>query len=240
MFEEFKNKYLGKSVDIDNNYGSQCVDLFNQWNEDYNNCRLNCLPSGYAKSLAENKENNGILNYFTETTVDNMILGTVVVYGDCSFAPQSHVCFFIEDNGNGTYKALQQNYLDQPYVTIDNNPYTGIIGAFIPNQLLTEEEKENNSNNSNEKEPCVQYLNLNPDVTDWNIYPMDVAPIVGNECGDVYPSRFGGLSYTIKGYTYDDVAIIETRDYGKVQIYIGLDIFDKFSITNKPLYGLVK
>ena len=136
MFNEFKNKYLGKKVDIDGAYGGQCVDLFNAWNEDYNNTYINCQPSGYARSLAENKANNGILKYFTETAINNMIEGTVVVYGKCKFAPEGHVCFFIKGNGNGTYQALQQNYNNKQYVTINNNPYDGIIGAFIPNQLL--------------------------------------------------------------------------------------------------------
>lgn len=136
MFNEFKNKYLGKKVDIDGAYGGQCVDLFNAWNKDYNGVYINCRPSGYARSLAENKANNGMLNYFKETQVNNMIEGTVVVYGKCKFAPEGHVCFFIKDNGNGTYRALQQNYNNKQYVTIDNNPYEGIIGAFIPNQLI--------------------------------------------------------------------------------------------------------
>lgn len=137
MFNEFKNKYLGKKVDVDGLYGGQCVDLFNAWNKDYNNgIYINCKPSGYARSLAENKSNNGILKYFKETAINNMIEGTVVVYGKCKFAPDSHVCFFIKDNGNGTYQALQQNNKGRQYVTIDNNPYEGIIGAFIPNQLL--------------------------------------------------------------------------------------------------------
>lgn len=142
MFEQFKNKYLGKTVDVDGMYGGQCVDLFNAWNRDYNGTYINCSPSGYARSLAENKKNNGILKYFKETAVNNMIPGTVVVYGICDFAPVSHVCFFIKDNGNGTYQALQQNTNNRQYVTIDNNPYNGIIGAFIPNQILEEKTKE--------------------------------------------------------------------------------------------------
>ena len=142
MFEQFKNKYLGKTVDVDGMYGGQCVDLFNAWNRDYNGTYINCQPSGYARSIAENKKNNGILKYFQETAVNNMIPGTVVVYGICDFAPVSHVCFFIKDNGNGTYQALQQNTNNRQYVTIDNNPYNGIIGAFIPNQILEEKKKK--------------------------------------------------------------------------------------------------
>lgn len=138
MFEEFKNKYLGKSVDVDRSFGPQCVDLFNAFNRDYNNCYINCKPTGYARSIAENKNHNGILNYYHETSINNMIEGTVIVYGKCAFAKEGHVCFFIKDNGNGTYQALQQNADGRQYVTIDNNPYTGIIGAFIPNQVQEE------------------------------------------------------------------------------------------------------
>lgn len=145
VFRDFIDKTKGKKIDVDGLYGGQCVDLFNYWNKLYNNVYINCQPSGYARSLAENKNNNGMLKYFKETAVNNMIEGTVVVYGKCKFAPQSHVCFFIKDNGNGTYQALQQNYNGKQYVTINNNPYEGIIGAFIPNQLIRD---TNNSNAS--------------------------------------------------------------------------------------------
>lgn len=153
VFQDFIDKTKGKKIDVDGLYGGQCVDLFNYWNKLYNNVYINCRPSGYARSLAENKNNNGILKYFKETRVNNMIEGTVVVYGRCKFAPNSHVCFFIKDNGNGTYQALQQNYNGNEYVTINNNTYEGIIGAFIPKQLL----QENNSNNTPKKADQVLY-----------------------------------------------------------------------------------
>lgn len=85
-----------------------------------------------------------------------------------------------------------------------------------------------------------QYLNLNPEADSWRIYPIDKQPIKGNECGVLYPSKFNGLSYTIKGYTVDNVAIIETRDYGDVQIYIGSDVSNMFSITDAPTLNFVK
>lgn len=92
----------------------------------------------------------------------------------------------------------------------------------------------------NEPKPDLQYLNLNPKADTWRVYPMNVAPVKGNECKILYPSRFNGLSYTIKGYTQSNVAIIETRDFGQVQIYIGQDVSNMFDITNSPIYGLVK
>ena len=54
----------------------------------------------------------------------------------------------------------------------------------------------------------------------WRVYPLDKAPKVGNEVGFLYPSKFGGLEYEILGTPQSNVATIQTRDYGRVNIYI--------------------
>lgn len=180
-FKNFINETKGKTIDVDGLYGGQCVDLFNYFNKLYNNgVYINCRPSGYARSLAENKDNNGILKYYQETAVNNMITGTVVVYGKCSFAPDSHVCFFIKDNGNGTYQALQQNSKGRQYVTIDNNPYDGIIGAFIPKQLIG---TENNSANANSNANADQVLYKGSKVKFYGIFKVDIVDVKNNLFG---------------------------------------------------------
>ena len=88
-------------------------------------------------------------------------------------------------------------------------------------------------------ENTVKYLNLSDLADTWRVYPMNVAPVVGNECKTLLPSKFNGLSYTLKGYTMENVAIINTRDFGEVQIYIGSDVSDMFTISDKPEFGLV-
>lgn len=186
MFQEFKNKYLGKTVDVDGMYGGQCVDLFNAWNRDYNGTYINCSPSSYARSLAENKKNNGILNYFKETAVNNMIEGTVVVYGICDFAPVSHVCFFIKDNGNGTYQALQQNTNNRQYVTIDNNPYDGIIGAFIPKQILEEKKKNNKCGKPVKRNEKVDQVKIFDNVTSLRARKAPNGEVLGYMNSGIY------------------------------------------------------
>ena len=71
-------------------------------------------------------------------------------------------------------------------------------------------------------EPVIETktLILPADAESWRVYPMDKAPVVGNECGKLLPSRFGGLEYEIKDMISPDVAVIQTRDFGKVQIYV--------------------
>ena len=206
VFQDFINKTKGKKIDVDGLYGGQCVDLFNYWNKLYNNTYINCKPSGYARSLAENKNNNGILKYFKETAVNNMIEGTVVVYGKCKFAPLSHVCFFIKDNGNGTFQALQQNYNGKQYVTINDNTYDGIIGAFIPNQLI----KDTNAGNTSKVD---QIIYKGSKVKFNGIFKVDIlkSPISSNLWGS---TALTGCSYNdyynerVKSYHW-----LPTRDF---------------------------
>ena len=68
--------------------------------------------------------------------------------------------------------------------------------------------------------PSVQKLHLPADAKTWRVYPLDKAPVKGNECGILKPSKFGGLDYDIIRFTQPDVAVIKTRDFGTVQIYV--------------------
>ena len=71
------------------------------------------------------------------------------------------------------------------------------------------------------KEPSTDLtLYLPATASSWRVYSLGVAPVVGNECGRLLPSKFGGLTYDIIGWTQPDVAIIQTRDFGQVQIYV--------------------
>lgn len=63
-------------------------------------------------------------------------------------------------------------------------------------------------------------LYLPSDAKTWRVYPLNKKPTKGNECGLLKPSKFGGLEYDIIRYSQSDVAVIQTRDFGQVQIYI--------------------
>ena len=74
---------------------------------------------------------------------------------------------------------------------------------------------------SSVKEPSTKMkLYLPATAITWRVYPLDKKPVVGNEGGKLLPSNFGGLEYEILGWTMPDVAIILTRDFGLVQIYV--------------------
>lgn len=78
-----------------------------------------------------------------------------------------------------------------------------------------------------------KYLNLNSNIPSWRVYPLDKAPVIGNECAKLSPSQYGGLSYEILE-DRGDIKIIKTEMFGKIQIYAPRD--NDSSITNNPIY----
>lgn len=65
------------------------------------------------------------------------------------------------------------------------------------------------------------YVQLAANEPSWRVYPLNVKPIVNNEVGFLNPKQFGGLEYEVLGYLDNgSTAIIQTRDFGKVKIFI--------------------
>ena len=78
-----------------------------------------------------------------------------------------------------------------------------------------------------------RYINIHKGKK-YGTYRMGVAPVRANIDQYLRPDNLGGLSYEIVGDTkFGDVFIIETRDFGKRQIFLDKS---RASITNKPLY----
>lgn len=62
-------------------------------------------------------------------------------------------------------------------------------------------------------------LYLPASASSWRIYPTNKAPVKGNEVGYLRPYKFNGLEYEVLANPQKDVYTIQTRDYGKVNIY---------------------
>lgn len=222
-FDEFIDITLGRRIDTDGfpkDQPYQCVDLAKYFNECYNpGFQVYCNKTGYAKDWATEKETNGLLNHFKETAINNMIKGTLVVWGNCNVAPYSHIGFFVRDNGNGTFQCLQQN-APYPYVTLSNITYDGLIGSFIPNQLIKEVEIIED-----------KYINIPEWIPVRNIYNS-----AGVQIAVLKPQKFGGLSYKILGYQEfkgKKFAKIKTVDFGDAYVMIT----SSTPLTNHPIYG---
>lgn len=71
--------------------------------------------------------------------------------------------------------------------------------------------------------PAKQYVNLPQSAGTWNVYPLHLAPVIGNQCGKLNPGGYGGLSYEILAKPQANVYTIQTSSFGKVNIYAGAD-----------------
>ena len=161
----------------------------------YNDCYINCSPSGYAKSIAQNKANNGILKYYKEVPINQMIKGTVVIWGNCKYAPLSHVGFIISDNGDGTFMCLAQNS-PKPYVTISKAYYDGIIGCFTPNQIINQLEQERLAREENERrireeQERLNQVNQTPNLSNVSKERLlqEVIKVINGDYGDGHINR---------------------------------------------------
>ena len=217
--EKFIEETKGTRVDVpwaDGRLKGQCVSLVQQY---IGQCLEQPMKArGNAADWVKTYVEEGLGH-----TVADQKTGDLIVFPHES-EPYGHIAIWVDgklydqndfrhDNGNAGYGEV----FNWDFVTL--RPNTEVI--------VNEPKKE-------------KYLNLSSVIDEWRIYPMNVAPVVGNECKKLLPSKFGGLSYTIKGYTQENVAIIETRDFGQVQIFIGAGTEGKYTITDSPVYGLVK
>ena len=69
--------------------------------------------------------------------------------------------------------------------------------------------------------PKKEYVQLGKNVRQWGIYKLGVQPIKKNIFAYLKPANFGGLEYEILGRPFADTVTINTRDHGKVNIWIG-------------------
>lgn len=111
-------------------------------------------------------------------------------------------------NGYGIYNFNTEAYADDTFFMDGTNILKGLYGKW---KYL----KDVPVGSSTGK---TLYLPATADK--WRVYPLDKAPVVGNEKGFLFPSKFGGLNYAIVSMPQSNVAIIDTRDYGRVQIYV--------------------
>ena len=181
-------------------YPGQCVSMIQNYIKD-------CLGQpakarGNAKDWKTTYVNEGL-----GMIVSTPRKGDIIVYGASKGNGYGHIAIYI----NNTTMYDQNNYSRQNaqacgYSKLD---HTNDMCYLRPNVNLIED------NISTGK---TLYLPATADK--WRVYPLNKDARVGNEIGFIFPKKFGGLTYSIISMPRPDVAIIETRDYGKVQIYV--------------------
>ena len=100
-YEDFYNYAINNGFDIDGYYGWQCWDGYAEYCKWLGVPYASCGIHGYACDIWEQRQTNGILNYFDEVGV--MQAGDVAVFQCVSgWTPYSHIAIFHSDI-DGTY-----------------------------------------------------------------------------------------------------------------------------------------
>lgn len=134
---DYYKTVIGKGLDEDGVYGTQCVDGFKHFCRTvvgYNISKKSiCNPTGFATSIWDNFESLGLNKYFDKVASDKMVDGDWAIWSkgsrDC---PDSHVAMFRKDNGNGKGIFLGQNQAGSSNYSQTSISYSGIRGALRP------------------------------------------------------------------------------------------------------------
>lgn len=207
-FNEFLNKVKNMGgIDTDGYYGKQCMDLYNYYCN--NVLGLQNVGASCAKEILNNRnimDNVERIDNYLEFVPQkgDIAVGDVGGYG--------HVCICLGEGNTTYFKSLDQNWKPQQ-LTEEKHNYLD-MGKLV---FL----RPKNQTNIQEENKMGTKLYLPASATSWNVYPLNKQPVVGNECGRVLPSKFGGLEYDILRWTIPNVVcVIKTRDFGEVQIYV--------------------
>jgi len=139
---EFRNKYLGKAIDFDKNYGAQCFDVYRQY----------CQELGFKQSPPSAGAKDIWNNYLPEcfdkvanTPTGTPPQGSVIIwgvkvgqYGHVAICDHSSTTDFVSidqnwpvDNGTGVVHYVTHNY-------------NGVLGWLIPKIKVLEENMTDN------------------------------------------------------------------------------------------------
>ena len=211
-FDEFleKVKSMG-GVDTDGYYGKQCMDLYNYYCN--NVLGVQNVGADCAKNILKNQNILNaveVIENYPEFIVQK---GDIVVFRN--IGQYGHVAICLGPADINGYKCIEQNWSNTRQLEEVWHDYINYNPVFL--------RPKNTSNIDDVKVNTRTHIYLPASVDTWRIYPLNKQPVVGNECGKLLPSKFGGLDYDIIRWVSGAVAVIKTRDWGEVQIYVGSD-----------------
>lgn len=171
--KQFFQKYNGKPVDYDGAYGSQCVDLFQQYTHDYYGKYSPIGGSGGAREIASRLSEMGYDKFYDKVNISQAQYGDWLIWDAYSMGSEyGHVAMFVSFDGSDRVKAFGTNQGGSG-ANIVSLPKKGIIAVLRPRSSGGKGSKKNKS--------VVKHLStksnrpiLNPFTGKGN--PLDVKP----------------------------------------------------------------
>ncbi|MFT4471690.1 CHAP domain-containing protein [Arthrobacter sulfonylureivorans] len=222
--EAFMRTAVGRGMNPDRAYDYQCKDLADQYGMEIFGTKLFvAIGAGDAKFVLARANTK----YWTVIKDDfgnaNQIpqRGDLIVWGGNANNPSGHVALVEKADQYGV-DVFQQDGFNRFTPTHRarlgyDNKYTGrVIGWLRPKLTVT-------AKVAAVVKPKKTYVQLPKTATRWGIYRKGVAPVTRNIFAYLRPKKFGGIEYQVQKWMDKNktVALIKTRDYGLVQIYVG-------------------
>lgn len=134
--QAFRDATLGKCIDLDGKYGSQCVDLANAFWKEYTNRWLSTCNTGMARGIWDCKEQNAGVEFKLIYNANDIQTGDWIIFDGGTYG---HVGMALGNANNGYVALLGENQGGTSCVgggsatNIINMSLKTFRGAFRPN-----------------------------------------------------------------------------------------------------------
>lgn len=212
-YVDFKQEWLGRSVDYDKVYAKQCVDLILQW------CYENGIPTGVWGNA---------IDYATKPTatfaskfdrVGNYQQGDVVPLYGLTGNPYGHIGL-LDSEGATTIRLLEQN-------AVGTATGTGrdAIGVYrdIPKSRVAAIYRLKGVTPTPPPPAARSTVFLPSSVRSWRLYRVGsyLRPNTSDQIAVLAPSQFPpGLTYKIEAWVGDYAVVIQTQMFGRGTIWV--------------------
>lgn len=215
-YQEFKNKYNGKYLDVDGyprEWRYQCFDLAQAYITEVLGLPSSILAGcKQVKNMLVRPKIDVLLQYFNEVSIYEMTTGDLCIWST------NHIAIFDHWDGRSNW------YFSQ-------NPNR--CQVMVINQAGLRAFRKKTA----PKPSTTRYVNLPAYIDTWRFYTPNEAPVKANANGTLKPKKYGGLSYVIRGYKdNNNCVLINTKNFGQVKIFIKNT---PATVTNSPQYNVV-
>lgn len=206
----------GKYFNPDNAYGFQCKDLIDSYCMDIfpgKSWVETILPGNANESMYRASEDYFEKIWNDDSNVDQIPqYGDIICWGGNANNGFGHIAIVISADQHGVNVLMQDGFSQcaafQTRLGYDNAG-TGMVQGWLRPRI------------AGNAKPETGTVHLPASVGSWNVYNENGPYTLGNQVGVLNPSLFGGITYHILGWKAgNSVAIIQTRDFGKVGIYV--------------------
>lgn len=226
VYTSWKQSVLGQKLDIDKQYGDQCVDVDLSYGQAlFPGVSWNTVfpPTAYAKDLGAT-HNPTYFDWVVNNHSDVNQLpsqGHILVFGPTPASgysnptnnPAGHTGVVDSATSSG-YTIIMQDGINPGGVTFEQSQpwkFRPALGWLVPKTA---------SAPAPPPAPTTGHtIFLPPTTGPWHAYPPDGPYTYAAAKGLLYPSQFGGLTYDIVVNKGNGVYVINTQDFGQAALW---------------------